>query len=119
MKRTLAVAVALGLALATAAVLAEGKKEPPGPIVFETKQGNVTFDHAKHLAANKDDCTACHDKLFKQEKGGALNYKETMHKKAEAAKTSCAACHVAGGASFESKGNCAKCHAKKEPAAAK
>jgi c(7)-type cytochrome triheme protein len=115
MKRALAAAVALGLA--TAAVLAEGKKEIPEPLTFETKQGAVTFDHGKHLAAGKDDCTACHDKLFKQEKGGALNYKEGMHKKAEAAKTSCASCHVAGGASFESKGNCNKCHVKKDAAA--
>jgi len=113
MKRTLAVAIAFGLIVATGAALAEGKKEAPGPLVFEAKPGNVTFDHAKHLAAVKNDCTVCHDKLFKQEKG-ALNYKEGMHKKAEAAKTSCAACHVAGGTAFESKGNCKNCHVKKE-----
>jgi c(7)-type cytochrome triheme protein len=54
----------------------------------------------------------CHDKLFKQEKGD-LKYKESMHKTAETNKTSCAACHVAGGTAFETKGNCNKCHVKK------
>jgi c(7)-type cytochrome triheme protein len=72
----------------------------------------VTFDHAKHVEAAKKDCKACHPGLFPMEKA-PLNYKEGMHKKAEAAKTSCAACHRPGGASFESKGNCQKCHVKK------
>jgi hypothetical protein len=35
-----------------------------------------------------------------------------MHKTAEANKTACAACHVAGGMAFASTGNCAKCHVK-------
>ena len=37
-----------------------------------------------------------------------------MHKTAEAGKTSCGACHVAGGAAFATAGNCAnsKCHVK-------
>ena len=75
MRKLLAVATALAFVFAAGTILAE----PPKQVVFETKQGNVTFDHAKHLAA---------------------------------AKTSCAACHVAGGAAFETKGNCQKCHVK-------
>ena len=112
MKRTLALAAALVLALSTGLAVSEDAKKAPGPIVYEAKSGAVTFDHAKHLEAAKNDCKVCHDTLFKQAKGD-LGYKEGMHKKAEAAKTSCASCHVAGGTAFESKGNCAKCHVKK------
>jgi hypothetical protein len=35
-----------------------------------------------------------------------------MHKPAETGKTSCGSCHNPGGPSFETKGNCAKCHVK-------
>jgi c(7)-type cytochrome triheme protein len=83
----------------------------PGKIVFTAKTGNVTFDHSAHAKRAKDDCTACHDKLFPQSKAD-INYKGAMHKTAEAAKTACAGCHVTGGAAFETKGNCGKCHVK-------
>ncbi|MBZ5552841.1 MAG: hypothetical protein LAO21_08990 [Acidobacteriia bacterium] len=83
----------------------------PDKIVFEAKPGKVTFDHAKHLEREKNDCKACHDKLFPQSKA-PLNFAAGMHKPAEAKKASCAACHVAGGKAFESKGNCNKCHVK-------
>lgn len=112
MKRTLSVAIALAVALSTGLALSADATKAPAPIVFEAKSGAVTFDHAKHLAAVKNDCKTCHDGLFKQERG-ELGYKESMHKKAEAAKASCGACHVAGGTAFESKGNCTKCHVKK------
>lgn len=112
MRKLLAVATALAFVFGAGTIVAEGKKEPPKQVVFATKQGNVTFDHSKHLAAAKNDCTTCHDKLFPQEKA-ALGYKDGMHKKAEAVKSSCAACHVAGGAAFETKSNCQKCHVKK------
>jgi c(7)-type cytochrome triheme protein len=109
--RTPALALAVIAVVALGFVLAE-EKAPPKELTFDSKNGKVLFNHEKHLAAAKGDCKACHDTLFKQEKGD-LGYKEGMHKKAEAAKTSCASCHVAGGAAFESKANCAKCHQKK------
>jgi len=112
MKKFVAVGTMIAFALATGAILAEDKKEPPATITFEAKPGPVTFDHAKHTERAKGDCKVCHDKLFKQEKGD-LHYKASMHKTAEADKTSCGACHVAGGTAFESKGNCNKCHVKK------
>jgi c(7)-type cytochrome triheme protein len=84
----------------------------PAKLVFQTKMGNVTFDHAAHLKRAKGDCKVCHDKLFQQSAKAPLNYKPAMHKTAEAAKTACAACHVAGGAAFATTGNCAKCHVK-------
>ena len=98
------------LSVAALGVLAQEKK-PPVKLVFDAKNGNVTFDHAAHLKREKNDCKVCHDKLFKQEKA-PLNFKAGMHKPAEAAHTSCGACHTAGGAAFETKGNCNKCHVK-------
>ena len=83
----------------------------PDKIVFEAKTGKVTFDHAKHVAREKNDCKACHDALFPQSKA-PLNFAAGMHKPAEAKKASCAGCHVAGGKAFETKGNCNKCHVK-------
>lgn len=108
-----AVALAAAFAIASAfGVLIAAEKQAPAQIVFEAKNGAVTFDHAKHVEAVKKDCKACHPGVFPQEKA-PLNFKEGMHKKAEAAKTSCAACHNPGGTAFESKGNCQKCHVKK------
>ena len=85
--------------------------DAPKSLVFESKMGNVTFDHTKHVERAKNDCKACHDKLFPQSKA-PLNYKAGMHKPAEKAMTSCAGCHHAGGQAFEAKGNCNKCHVK-------
>lgn len=109
MKRSLALAAVLTLVLAAGALLAA---DAPSKLVFEAKNGAVTFDHAKHVERAKGDCKACHPGLWEQKKGD-LGYKAGMHKKAESEKTSCASCHVAGGKAFESKGNCATCHTKK------
>ena len=87
-------------------------EKPPEKLVFESKMGNVTFQHAKHLERAKGDCKVCHDKLFQQSAKAPLNYKAAMHKTAEASKTACAACHVAGGTAFVTTGNCVKCHVK-------
>lgn len=87
-------------------------QKPPEKLVFQTKMGNVTFDHAAHIKRANGDCKTCHDKLFQQSSSAPLNFKANMHKTAEDSKTSCGACHVAGGAAFEVKGNCAKCHVK-------
>lgn len=105
---TLILSVAGGIAM-----LAQKKAEAPAKMVFAAKTGNVTFDHAAHIKRAKDDCKTCHPKLWPEAKGD-LNYKAGMHKTAEAKKTSCGACHHAGGPAFESKGNCtSKCHVKK------
>jgi c(7)-type cytochrome triheme protein len=112
MTKRMAVAVGTlaSLVFMTGAIFAEGKL-PPDKITYEAKPGAVTFDHVKHVEAAKKDCKACHDAIFPQSKA-PLAYKDSMHKKAETDKTSCGACHVAGGAAFESKGNCQKCHVK-------
>ena len=87
---------------------------PPEKLVFTSKMGNITFQHAKHAERAKGDCKVCHDKLFQQSAKAPLNYKEGMHKPAEAKKIACGACHVAGGAAFATAGNCtnSKCHVK-------
>jgi len=87
-------------------------KTPPKEMVFKATMGKVTFQHAKHAERAKNDCKVCHDKLFQQSATAPLNFKAAMHKTAEASKTSCAACHVAGGTAFASTGNCVKCHVK-------
>lgn len=86
-------------------------EEPPEKLIFESKMGNVTFAHAEHIKREKEECATCHDKLFPQSRE-PINFKAGMHKPAEAKKTACAACHVAGGKAFESKGNCKTCHVK-------
>src|SRR5271169_3454024 len=80
----------------------------PEKIVFPSKMGNVTFDHTAHVKRSNNDCQVCHDKLFPRSQA-AINYKTAIHKTAESAKTSCGGCHSAGGAAFETKGNCGKC----------
>lgn len=101
------------LGLLTFGGVAAADKEPPETIEFESKMlGNVTFNHVKHIEREGNDCTVCHDKLFPQSRE-PINFKAGMHKPAEAKKESCAACHVAGGKAFETKGNCKNCHVKK------
>jgi c(7)-type cytochrome triheme protein len=109
MRNLIASLIVTGL-LTGLAMLAQQK--PPEKLVFNAKQGNVTFDHAAHVKRANNDCKVCHEKLFQQSAKEPLNYKTGIHKPAEAAKTSCGACHMPGGAAFESKGNCAKCHVK-------
>ncbi len=110
--RTLIACLAFATGLLGTLALTAQQKQPPPKITFVTKNGNVTFDHAAHIMREKGDCTACHEKLFQQDSKAPLNFKANLHKTAEADKTSCGACHHAGGASFETKGNCAKCHVK-------
>lgn len=87
------------------------QKPAPDHITFQSKMGNVSFDHPAHVKRANGDCKACHDKLFPQSEA-PINYKAAMHKTAEAAKTSCGGCHNPGGAAFATTGNCAKCHVK-------
>src|SRR5574341_1913188 len=116
MKILLALLAGLVLLLGFGPLTAQEKKAPEN-LVFKSNMGDVTFDHAKHQEREKGDCKVCHPKLFQQSQA-PLNFKAGMHKPAEASKTACAGCHHAGGKSFESKGNCNKCHVK-GPAAKK
>lgn len=110
MRTLLACLLASGL-MGAFGLLAQDKK-PPEKLTFTSKNGNVTFDHAAHIKRANGDCKTCHDKLFKQDSKAPLDFKAGLHKPAETGKTSCGACHNPGGPSFETKGNCAKCHVK-------
>jgi predicted CXXCH cytochrome family protein len=72
---------------------------PTGPTVLPAKNGNVTFEHAKHA---KLDCTKCHADA----KGGKI---EGFGK--EKAHATCVECHKTAS---EGKGptKCADCHKK-------
>jgi c(7)-type cytochrome triheme protein len=112
MRKLLAVLAPLTIA---SGLLIAAEEKASEKIVYETKNGNVTFLHEKHSKQEKAGCKACHDKLWPQKKA-VLGYKAGVHKVAETKKTSCGACHHAGGPTFESKGNCVKCHVKKSAA---
>ena len=102
----IAAAVAIGVSAAP-------EKKAPAKLTFQTKFGNVAYDHAAHVKREKDDCKVCHDKLWPQSAKAPLNFKGgAMHKTAETNKSSCATCHIAGGQAFAVKGNCNKCHVK-------
>jgi len=100
------------MALLFSMALVAQQKTPPQTLVFKAMNGNVTFNHAAHVKAVNGKCDTCHPKLFQQEAKAPLNFKPGLHKPAEAAKTSCGACHTPGGMAFETKGNCTKCHKK-------
>jgi len=100
--------IASAVLLCAAAVAQD--KTPEAKLTFTAKNGNVTFNHAAHIQHEKNDCKTCHGKLFEKSSTAPLNFKASMHKPAETGKTSCGFCHRPGGTSFESKGNCAKCH---------
>ena len=85
---------------------------PPETILFEAKNGNVTFTHRKHYERVKNQCDTCHTKIFPQSRA-PINYKKANHRVAEATYTSCATCHAVGATSFAADSNCQKCHANK------
>src|ERR1017187_8747945 len=85
-------------------------RRPPANLKFQARPGDVVFPHARHIQWAKGDCSVCHPKLFPSDAKAPLHWKEGMHKPAEANGTSCGACHREGGAAFETKGNCRRCH---------
>lgn len=111
MRIFLSCAVAISF-LSAFVLFAQGDKQAAPKLVFKAKNGDVTFDHVAHVMRAKGDCKTCHDSLFKQDAKAALDFKANIHKTAEKNMTSCGSCHRAGGTSFESKGNCNKCHMK-------
>lgn len=108
----LTVAVSLTAAWMASAQEKQGKQaKPPEKIVFMAKNGDVTFQHQKHIERANGKCDTCHTKLFPQSRE-PINFKANLHKTAEANKSACAGCHVQGGAAFATAGNCNKCHVK-------
>jgi c(7)-type cytochrome triheme protein len=97
-----AMALFITLAPSSGAAAAGQGNKPPLKLVFPSKAGDVTFNHAAHLKREKGDCTRCHDKLWPQSAKVAVKSSD-----------GCSTCHHAGGKSFEMKGNCTRCHAAK------
>ena len=106
------VSAILPLLIAVALSTSAQEKKAPDKLIFKAKNGEVVFNHAQHVKAAKGDCKVCHDKLWPQSSTAPLNYKAAMHKTAEAKHTSCGFCHHPKGGSFQSQGNCNRCHTK-------
>jgi c(7)-type cytochrome triheme protein len=98
------------LMLSLTALLAQ-KETPPAKLVFQSKAGNIAFDHAAHAKREKNSCMVCHPTFFAQDAKAPLAFKPP-HKNEEDKRTSCGSCHRADGAAFETKANCSngKCH---------
>jgi c(7)-type cytochrome triheme protein len=107
--RTALAGLLLFTMIALTSMVAQDKKAPT-KLVFNAKNGNVTYDHAAHAKRAKNECKTCHPAPWPQDAKAPLNYKTAMHRPSEANKTSCGSCHRAGGEAFETKANCAKCH---------
>jgi c(7)-type cytochrome triheme protein len=80
-------------------MVAADDAQPPGKLVFPSKAGDVTFDHAAHVKTEKGECASCHEKLWPRSTKDPIKSSE-----------GCRTCHKAGGKSFEMHGNCARCH---------
>lgn len=76
---------------------------------FETRLGPARFDHERHVALAGNSCRTCHNQIFPLTKG-LLNYADSLHKTAEANRTSCGSCHRPTGTAFPAEGNCLRCH---------
>ena len=97
MRHSLALIVAV--TLVGSAMAAAQEKKPPEKLVFQSKRSDVVFTHAAHISREKGECATCHEKLWPQSTTQPLKSSD-----------GCRTCHHAGGAAFEMKGNCAKCH---------
>lgn len=80
-------------------MVAADDAQPPGKLVFPSKAGDVPFDHAAHVKLEKGECASCHEKLWPKSAKVPLKSSE-----------GCRVCHRAGGKSFETRGNCVRCH---------
>lgn len=101
----------LALVLAMTFVMYAQTKTPPPTITIKAANGNILFPHAKHIALEKNNCAACHPKLWPQSATAPIGFRPP-HKNEEAKQTSCGACHRPGGAAFDASvpANCKKCH---------
>ena len=93
-----------------------GAEQAPDKLVFESKMGAVTFDHAKHgdvacvdchhdEADGKFKCGGCHKA---EPEGDIPKIKDAMHKKDSG---KCRSCHF-GKQATAKKLKCADCHKK-------
>ena len=89
----------VAVTLVGSAMVAAQDKKPPEKLVFQSKRGDVVFAHATHVDREKGECATCHPKLWPQ-----------SAKEPPKSSDGCRTCHHAGGAAFEMKANCVRCH---------
>ncbi|MCL5774181.1 MAG: cytochrome c3 family protein [Firmicutes bacterium] len=90
----------------SSAIFAAAKNIGGGNITYTSKaMGSVTFKHSKHPDAVKNNCSACHPKIFKQKKFSSGVKMAAINKGKY-----CGVCHN-GKKAFSVK-TCAKCHKK-------
>lgn len=77
-----------------------------GDITLKNKGGDVVFSHEVHVSGAGQKCSACHDKLYINDK----QHRKVAMKEIRKSK-SCGACHN-GKKAFSVKSDCAKCHEK-------
>jgi c(7)-type cytochrome triheme protein len=104
----------ISLPLVSDAPLTSTRLSLPRDILFQTRAGDAKFDHAQHLEYEKGRCVTCHNALFPMARAD-LGYAPSVHQAAERSQTSCAGCHVSGGAAFATANNCEKCHSGLSP----
>src|SRR4051812_42980723 len=84
MRNLFAYSILFSLIALTGSLAQENKSAtPPSKLVFEARNGKVTYDHAAHTKREKNDCKICHPVPFAQDAKAPLNYKAGMHKAAE------------------------------------
>ena len=94
-----ALACIIALTLVGGVVVTAQNSQPPEKLIFQSKRGDVVFAHAAHAGREKGECATCHPKLWPQSTKEPLKSSD-----------GCRTCHHAGGAAFEMKANCVKCH---------
>ena len=65
--------------IALTSMLAQDKKAPT-KLVFNAKNGNVTYDHTAHAKREKNECKTSHPAPWPQDAKAPLNWKTAMHK---------------------------------------
>jgi c(7)-type cytochrome triheme protein len=98
MRHVNALFAAVTLVVLAAAAAQDSK--PPEKIVFPSKQGAVTFLHARHIERENGDCATCHDELWTQTSEPLKNSQ------------GCNTCHKPDGKAFSARdrNNCERCH---------
>ncbi len=119
MKRLISITLSVGFLFA---ILAATGSFAADVITLKATNGNVTFNHKKHLEAAGNDCVKCHHTWKKGETSGKLCHechKEKAEGKALSAKDAlhkdCQGCHKGLKEAKKPAGptSCTQCHVKK------
>ncbi len=85
------------LLVTVATLIALAVTDPPQQVTYTTERGDVTFDHAKHLA-RREKCRSCHGdgpvQKIELDKQAAHRLCISCHAIARAGPKACGDCHV-------------------------